>query len=62
MEYKDAALPIPVRVTDLLSRMTLEEKIAQMHAFWLLLSEDGNHKVRSDAFIGHSDQEKLHRC
>ena len=59
MKYKDASLPVPTRAADLLSRMTLEEKIAQMHAFWLLLSEDGNHKVRSDAFIGHSDQEKL---
>ena len=59
MEYKDAALPIPTRVADLLSRMTLDEKVAQMHAFWLLLSEDGNHQVRSDAFIGHSDAEKL---
>lgn len=30
MKYTDASLPIPVRVEDLLARMTLEEKIAQM--------------------------------
>lgn len=57
--YKDASLPIPERVADLLSRMTLEEKIAQMHAFWLILSEDGKHRVRSDEFTGHSDEDKL---
>jgi len=57
--YKDASLPISERVSDLLSRMTLEEKVAQMHAFWLILSEDGRHKVRSDEFTGHSDAEKL---
>jgi len=39
--------------------MTLEEKVAQMHAFWLILSEDGQHQVRSDTFTGHSDAEKL---
>lgn len=29
--YKDSSLPVEVRVEDLLSRMTLEEKIAQLH-------------------------------
>lgn len=57
--YKDASLPIATRVADLLSRMTLAEKVAQMHAFWLILAEDGQHQVRSDAFTGHSDAEKL---
>lgn len=36
MKYKDPSLPVEVRVQDLLSRMTLEEKIAQMrhiHAY-----------------------------
>ena len=57
--YQDPNLPIEQRVADLLARMTLNEKIAQMHAFWLLLSEDGAHRVRSDKFTGHSDAEKL---
>jgi beta-glucosidase len=32
--YKDASLPVEARVKDLLSRMTLEEKVAQMIALW----------------------------
>ncbi len=32
--YKNAKLPIPVRVKDLLSRMTLEEKAAQTICIW----------------------------
>ena len=30
--------------------MTLREKIAQMHSHWLILSADGNHRIRADAF------------
>jgi beta-glucosidase len=33
-KYKDASLPIPDRVTDLLSRMTLEEKVEQLKWDW----------------------------
>src|SRR6218665_276381 len=44
--YKDPAQPIEARVRDLLERMSLDEKIAQMHAFWLILSEDGQNHVR----------------
>lgn len=29
-KYRDASLPIPTRVADLLGRMTLEEKVAQL--------------------------------
>ncbi|MCI4589899.1 glycoside hydrolase family 3 C-terminal domain-containing protein [Sphingobium sp. BYY-5] len=32
--YKDAAAPIDLRVRDLLSRMTLEEKVGQIIALW----------------------------
>lgn len=32
--YKDASLPVERRVEDLLSRMTLEEKVAQMQSVW----------------------------
>src|SRR5581483_6431469 len=45
--YRNAALPAARRVKDLLSRMTLEEKAAQMQCIWqkkpeLLLDADGN--------------------
>jgi beta-xylosidase len=50
MRYKDSQLPIAERVSDLLGRMTLAEKIAQMHAHWLILSPDGNHRLRTDVF------------
>ncbi len=46
--YQDAGQPVAVRAADLLSRMTDEEKFAQMHALWLILSADGNHKERTD--------------
>lgn len=46
--YKDPQRSIPERVSDLLARMTPEEKFAQMSAFWLILSPDGKHSERSD--------------
>ncbi|HMA63569.1 MAG TPA: glycoside hydrolase family 3 N-terminal domain-containing protein, partial [Chitinispirillaceae bacterium] len=61
LAYKDASQPVSKRVSDLLSRMTLDEKIAQMHAFWLILSEDGNHTPRQDDFTGGSDPDKLNK-
>src|SRR5580692_2977234 len=57
--YQDPSRPIPERVADLLARMTIDEKIAQMHAFWLFLSQDGNHRTRGDSFTGESDQSQL---
>lgn len=33
-DYKNASLPVDRRVSDLLSRMTLEEKVAQLTALW----------------------------
>ncbi len=53
--YLDPHRSIPERVSDLLSRMTLEEKAAQMHALWLILSEDGEHRPRQDDFTGGTD-------
>lgn len=57
--YKNPNAPVETRVADLLSRMTLAEKLAQMHALWLYLSEDGNHRPREDRFTGESDAERL---
>lgn len=60
--YKDAHRPVSERVADLLSRMTAEEKFAQMHALWLILSSDGNHRERtdlSDEFAGVKKQAGL---
>ncbi len=60
--YQDRTKSIPVRVQDLLTRMTIDEKIAQMHAFWLILSEDGRHQMRSnDEFTRSSDPGRLQR-
>ncbi len=36
LPYKDASLPIEQRVADLLSRMTLEEKVAQIYQIWVI--------------------------
>ena len=57
--YKDSKQPIGVRVNDLIGRMTIEEKIGQMHGAWLFLEEDGNHRGRSDQFIGDSNPDTL---
>jgi beta-xylosidase len=48
--YKNSQLSISERVSDLLGRMTLPEKIGQMYSHWLILSADGNHRIRTDAF------------
>src|SRR6185369_573142 len=34
MPYRDATLPVDVRVADLVARMTLEEKAAQLIGVW----------------------------
>ena len=59
--YKDPARSVPERVKDLLSRMTFEEKTAQMHALWLILSEDDRHRPRQDDFTGGTDPEAVKR-
>ncbi len=47
--YKDPQAPVAARVQDLLSRMTLEEKAAQMHSFWFgkanVVNADGSFSV-----------------
>jgi beta-glucosidase-like glycosyl hydrolase len=53
--YQEPGRSIQERAKDLLSRMTLEEKTAQMHALWLILSEDGEHRPRQDDFTGGTD-------
>ncbi len=53
--YQDPQKPVAERARDLLARMSIEEKIAQMHALWLLLSEDGEHRPRQDDFTGGTD-------
>ena len=58
--YQNPSHSAAERAADLIGRMTLDEKIAQMHAFWLILDEDGHHQVRvDDEFIGSSDAKTL---
>ncbi|MBZ5495645.1 MAG: glycoside hydrolase family 3 C-terminal domain-containing protein [Acidobacteriia bacterium] len=59
--YLEPDRPVAERVKDLLSRMTFEEKTAQMHALWLILSEDGRHRPRQDDFTGGTDPEAVKR-
>ena len=49
--YKDASQPIERRVEDLLSRMTLDEKVAQLVAVW-------EHKDRIQTPDGHFSAER----
>lgn len=57
--YRDPTRSPAERAKDLLARMTLDEKLAQLHALWLLLDEHGHHRVRDDAFTGKSDEGRL---
>ncbi|WP_046730605.1 glycoside hydrolase family 3 N-terminal domain-containing protein [Streptomyces humi] len=40
--WRDPALPVATRVDDLLSRMTLEEKTAQLYGVWVGAASDGD--------------------
>lgn len=57
--YTDASAGPEARAAELLAAMTLDEKIAQLHALWLLLSPDGNHAIREDSFTGAADPNRL---
>jgi beta-glucosidase-like glycosyl hydrolase len=48
--YRRADAPTEERVADLLGRMTLDEKIGQLHAVWLKLRADGRHESRGEDF------------
>ena len=59
MIYKQPDQPVEKRVNDLLSNMSVDEKIAQLHSLWLHLSEDGNHKLRGSNFTGESEEASI---
>src|SRR5215472_18744971 len=46
--YRNPKLPVEERVADLLSRMTLEEKVAQMEGAW---ENRGQHKDFTTMFV-----------
>ena len=60
-DYRNSQLPVEQRVADLISRMTLEEKAAQMLCVWqrkavLLLDEQGNFSLeKARANFGHGN-------
>ena len=52
--YKDATKPIDKRVTDLLGKMTLDEKVAQLQSMWTLPSVFGDlsaHGIRPSSLF-----------
>ena len=57
--YKQPEYSVAQRVEDLLARMTLEEKIAQLGAQWLLLDENGDHKERGLEMVSGTDSRSL---
>lgn len=50
LPYRNVSLPIAERVADLLARMTLEEKVAQLGALWM------NDLIDQDTFVGDKAQ------
>ena len=49
--YKDASRPVEERVSDLLSRMTLEEKVMQLNQYTLGRNDNANN---GDVFLADS--------
>ena len=45
--YQDATLPIPERIADLLSRMTLKEKVAQLYGMEAPEDENGRFSLEA---------------
>ncbi len=60
-DYKNPNLSPDARAADLLARMTLDEKIAQLYSMWLDLSSDGNHRPRNMPFVGGIEEEKMRK-
>jgi beta-xylosidase len=52
LPFRDRALPVAERVTDLVARMTLEEKCAQLVGVWVDVSPDGGVAPLMDQSIG----------
>lgn len=50
--YKNSNLPIDVRVNDLLRRMTLEEKVAQMTGMWMEKPNDNSKVPKENLPLG----------
>lgn len=50
--YRDPSQPIPARVDDLLGRMTLDEKVAQLTSVWLTLDPDAGEFAPSALAFG----------
>ena len=55
MPYQDASLPLDERVDDLLARMSLDEKLAQIGSVWsTALVEDGAFsRARAEEHLRH---------
>ena len=52
--YRDPSLPVPARAADLLARMTVEEKLAQLGSAWVfqLLDGESMDPARADRVMG----------
>jgi beta-glucosidase len=50
MTYRNPALPISRRVTELLGQMTLDEKLAQIYSCWIFDLLDENHRLDLNKF------------
>ena len=58
--YKNSNASVSQRVDDLLARMTLEEKIAQLCAQWLILEPTGDHKDRDFEMGAQGARKPIH--